>query len=180
MLMDGWCIPLILQDLFITYLALSEGHPPPDIQRPRYRNYMDWLKKQDKTSSESYWKGLLQDFSSPTLVSADYRPGRRDFLRAGKVDAALPEALTADLSNLAREMRITLSTLIQAAWAKSIPSGMGIRWPSYAKANSAYPPPATRPMTRSPTVQSFTSDPRESMTPATSRPRIFDSPFGGG
>ena len=116
-LMDGWCIPLIFQDLFATYLAVSGGNPLPDIQRPRYRHYIEWLKSRDKASAEAYWKAVFHDFSSPTLVSADYRPAARDFSRAGKAVLALSESLTADLNNLAREMRITLSTLVQAAWA---------------------------------------------------------------
>ena len=45
---------------------------------------------------------------------------------------------------------------------------------------SAYAPPPTRPNMRSPTVRPVTLEPTLSISPASSSPRMSDSPTGGG
>ena len=62
----------------------------------------------------------------------------------------------------------------------SMPAGMGRSWPAGTMTYSAYPPPASRATTSSPSDQPSTSVPREETVPVTSRPMISETPFGGG
>jgi amino acid adenylation domain-containing protein/thioester reductase-like protein len=116
-LTDGWCIPLILSDLFVTYLSILENKPLPSIKRPQYRNYIAWLKKQDKTKAEKYWKKILGSFEAPTPLPQDFHPKERGISNVGKKSLILDEKLTAALNETARKQRITLSTLVQTAWS---------------------------------------------------------------
>ncbi len=115
-IMDGWSLPHVFKDLMITYMAVKSGSPLPSIKRPLYRNYIAWLKKQDKSVSGSYWKELFEDFDTPVAVPADYRPNDRSSHHGGRISVNLPEEMTKGLSELARKNRVTLNTLIQAAW----------------------------------------------------------------
>ncbi|MCD6571340.1 MAG: amino acid adenylation domain-containing protein, partial [Deltaproteobacteria bacterium] len=116
-LMDGWCLPLIMNDLFTAYLAVYEGKPLPDIKRPLFKNYISWLNKQDNKDALKYWKKLLNDFSTPTPLPLDYKPLRRDIYNVGKQTLVFSKEQTSLLESTARRMRLTLSTLVQGAWA---------------------------------------------------------------
>ncbi|MEU5259423.1 amino acid adenylation domain-containing protein [Amycolatopsis sp. NPDC021455] len=108
-LADGWSMPLILRDLFARYA----GHPVPPA--PDHRDYLKWLRGQDRAAAEQAWREALDGLAEPTLVAA---PGR---LREPKLPTALvvdvPERLTADVTAWARAEGLTLNTVLQGCWA---------------------------------------------------------------
>ncbi len=119
LVMDGWSVPLCLREAFLHYdTALRGGEAKPEPARP-YRDYIAWLAKQDKAEAERYWKQALRGFTAPTPLgveraSARATPGAE---RYGSETLRLPEALGTKLSALTRQHKLTLSTLIQGAWA---------------------------------------------------------------
>src|SRR5262249_11052657 len=118
-LLDGWSGPLLSNDLFAFYQAASSGRdfdPPP--ARP-YRDYIDWLQRQDLAAAEAFWRGRLEGFSAPTPLPLGRLPGRAAPSASAaeaqtlRLDAGLTEALR----ELCRRERLTLSTLVQGVWA---------------------------------------------------------------
>ncbi len=116
-LIDGWCQALVLNDLFTAYTAIARGKSLPTIKRPHYRKYISWLKNRETEMATKYWKETLHDFDSPTLMPTDYRPRNRSGFGIEKHTTLLSREMSTALTNTARRMRITLSTLIQGAWA---------------------------------------------------------------
>jgi len=108
-LADGWSMPLVLRDLF----ALYAGQPVPPV--PDYRDYLKWLRGQDRPAAEQAWREALDGLAEPTLVTS---PGR---LREPELPEALvvdvPERLTADVTAWARAEGLTLNTVLQGCWA---------------------------------------------------------------
>jgi amino acid adenylation domain-containing protein len=120
LLMDGWSVPLVLKDVLTQYEALRLGKEvslPPG--RP-FRDYINWLKRHDLAQAEAFWRNELKGFTNPTRVGlrvtvkrsaggpqARYREQRR----------TLPEAFMNALRAFAREQHLTVSTLLQGAWA---------------------------------------------------------------
>ncbi|WP_206794702.1 non-ribosomal peptide synthetase [Amycolatopsis sp. MtRt-6] len=108
-LADGWSMPLILRDLFAHYA----GRPVPPV--PDYRDYLKWLRGQDRAAAEQAWREALDGLAEPTLVAG---PGR---LREPKLPEALvvdvPERLTTDVTAWARAEGLTLNTVLQGCWA---------------------------------------------------------------
>ncbi|WP_086839091.1 non-ribosomal peptide synthetase [Amycolatopsis kentuckyensis] len=108
-LTDGWSMPLILRDLF----ALYAGRPVPPV--PDYRDYLKWLRGQDRAAAEQAWRDALDGLAEPTLIAA---PGQ---LREPKLPEALvvavPDRLTADVTAWARAGGMTLNTVLQGCWA---------------------------------------------------------------
>ncbi|HEY3569258.1 MAG TPA: amino acid adenylation domain-containing protein [Thermoanaerobaculia bacterium] len=121
-LFDGWCFPLLLNEVFTLYGAAVKGRPaelPP--ARP-FRDYIDWLGRRDPAEAEAFWRQRLEGFTAPTPVPFD----RPDRLPPGHVPGpeeyfdravTLPAALGASLEGLAQRLRVTLNTLVQGAWA---------------------------------------------------------------
>jgi amino acid adenylation domain-containing protein/non-ribosomal peptide synthase protein (TIGR01720 family) len=114
-LLDGWCLGLILVDFFTSYLALKDNRPLPHFSRPPFKNYIAWLNKQDKKKPKAFWTELLKGFSATTSLPWDFTPKDRK-LKADKREIRLNSETTKKIEEFARLQRITLSTLLQAAW----------------------------------------------------------------
>ena len=118
-LLDGWSLPLILGEVFALYEAFRQGRDlylkPP---RP-YRDYIAWLQRQDLAKAEAFWRETLAGLTAPTPLVVDRatEAGEERDEAYGVLESHLPAATTATLQALARQHRLTLSTLVQGAWA---------------------------------------------------------------
>jgi amino acid adenylation domain-containing protein/non-ribosomal peptide synthase protein (TIGR01720 family) len=115
-LLDGWSLALLVRELFLLYGALRRGEEP-GLERPRpFRDYIAWLLAKDLAAAEEHWRQVLAGFRGPTPVGAE-PPRRRPAGEAGERRLGLTPAVTAELRSLARRRRLTLSVLLQGAWA---------------------------------------------------------------
>jgi amino acid adenylation domain-containing protein len=118
LLLDGWSVFRVLQDVFTTYEALVSGKDielPP--QRP-YRDFIAHLKRQDLAPADAYWKRALDGFTSPTPLPLN-RGLSYERLSAdvtGAEELRLSESVSASLQDLARRHRVTLNSVVQLAW----------------------------------------------------------------
>ncbi|HVG10759.1 MAG TPA: amino acid adenylation domain-containing protein [Thermoanaerobaculia bacterium] len=116
LLLDGWSISRLLQELFIAYAAFRRGaHPVLPPSRP-FREYVDWLLRRDPGEAEAFWRRELAGFVTPTALGGSTAL-RHDFGGRGRLDTFLDPESTAALTELARRHRLTLNTFVQGAWA---------------------------------------------------------------
>ncbi len=119
LLLDGWCLPLILQDFFTLYeAACSRRYVALAPPRP-YRDYIVWLQQQDQARAETFWREYLGGFSTPTPVAIDQAPGSLlgENPAYNEQHISLDARTTSALEALARGHQLTLNTLVQGAWA---------------------------------------------------------------
>ncbi|MCW2917434.1 MAG: amino acid adenylation protein [Actinomycetia bacterium] len=114
LLLDGWSVPLVFGELTALYAARRRGERAvlPAV-RP-YEDYITWLKRQGADAPEAFWRRYLGGFAAPTPL-----PDERNLSGEGLLteEHELPERLTADLNDLARNHGLTFGTVVQAAWA---------------------------------------------------------------
>ncbi|MEM8960338.1 MAG: condensation domain-containing protein, partial [Acidobacteriota bacterium] len=110
LVIDGWSLPIVLRDLFRSYL----GAPAEPVPRP-YRDYITWLKEQDEVAGERYWRELLAGFTAPTPLGVD-RPVTAGGGRA-EARARLTVEEMARVRAFAASRHITVNTVFQGAWA---------------------------------------------------------------
>ena len=115
-LMDGWCRPVLLRELFGLYEALVHGRRPelPPV-RP-YQDYITWLGRQDASRAEGFWRECLRGFQRPTPLGR-ITPANGKAAGYASLRARLPARDTAALQELAQRLRVTPGTLVQGAWA---------------------------------------------------------------
>ncbi|MEU0885011.1 amino acid adenylation domain-containing protein [Lentzea sp. NPDC005914] len=106
---DGWSIPLLWDEVTAAY----QGESLPPV-RP-YRDFIAWLGQRDSVEAEAFWREYLAGFDSPTPLPVDRVV--REHWAQDRRELALPRDVTSDLVSLARDRRVTLSTVVQAAWA---------------------------------------------------------------
>ncbi|MRG28226.1 amino acid adenylation domain-containing protein [Laceyella tengchongensis] len=114
-LTDGWCMGIILEDLFETYGRLRQGHPIPTKRVTPYREYIRWLEKQDKEQALTYWKDYLAGFDERTGLPRQGQENPQDY-RLEKASYQLDPALAEGLHQLARTSHVTLNNLFQTIW----------------------------------------------------------------
>ncbi len=116
LILDRWSRALVLRDFLTCYTAFSKGLEPKLEETRPYRDYIDWLLKQDKAKAESFWRGLLSGFESPTHFRVGSAPSvQRDIY--DREGAQLSSEQTSSLRQFAREHKLTLNTLVQGAWS---------------------------------------------------------------
>ncbi|MCG8458573.1 MAG: amino acid adenylation domain-containing protein [Holophagales bacterium] len=118
LILDGWSFSLVLQDFLTFYKALYHGQPLDLGPAPPYRDYIAWLKKQDRASAEDYWRRNLAGFDEPSPIEVALPGGYRPASRASHDKRQIHLAELAEpLADMARRHQLTLNTLVQGAWA---------------------------------------------------------------
>jgi amino acid adenylation domain-containing protein/non-ribosomal peptide synthase protein (TIGR01720 family) len=119
-LLDGWCTDLLFKELFACYESCRSG-VPLHLQRPRpYRDFVAWLRRQDRGRAEEFWRGALLGFRSPTPLGEERPPGSEpsaDGEDLGEELLRLSRESTQAVEALARRLQVTLNTVLQGAWA---------------------------------------------------------------
>jgi non-ribosomal peptide synthase protein (TIGR01720 family) len=117
LLLDGWSLPLVLGDVFQVYEA-TRRKEPATLERGRpYRDYIAWLRRQDLSKAEEFWRRLLKGFTAPTTLGTPSNNSAGGTDGIGRQEVKLTEAMTSTLDRLARQHQVTLNTIVQGAWA---------------------------------------------------------------
>jgi surfactin family lipopeptide synthetase C len=115
-LMDGWCLPILLREVLSAYEAARRGEKASlPIARP-YRSYIGWLQRQDRAAAERFWREELVGFSASIRLGIDSFGGSAAGVNEQQ-DLEISESFSARLTTFARHHRVTLNTLFQGAWA---------------------------------------------------------------
>ncbi|WP_460320745.1 amino acid adenylation domain-containing protein [Paenibacillus sp. YSY-4.3] len=128
-IMDGWCLKTIVQELFDVYKALSQGVSLELDEAPPFASYIQWLDRQDREEARRYWGDYLQGYDSAVEL-----PSFGTSLQDGKehhdqgmarqkandqIDRSykICEETAQRLEQLAKAHQVTLNTVLQSAWA---------------------------------------------------------------
>ncbi|WJM07716.1 non-ribosomal peptide synthetase [Paenibacillus sp. PK1-4R] len=115
-LMDGWCLAQLTQELFEAYSALTSGEQSAGDKGSDYGAYIEWLEKQDDQAASAYWMGFLAGYEGQTVL-----PGQKELAPNGRftadhVTAELGKDLSERMDRVAKQRLVTVNTLLQAIW----------------------------------------------------------------
>jgi amino acid adenylation domain-containing protein/non-ribosomal peptide synthase protein (TIGR01720 family) len=115
-LLDGRSFPIVLREVFAAYTAFRDGvnGGPQLAGRKPYYDYIEWLRTQDLSEAEQFFREKLKGFRAPTPIPLS-APG--DASAWGVAQCRLSQALTGRLSAFAQTNGVTVNTLLQGAWA---------------------------------------------------------------
>lgn len=114
-LIDAWCRGLMLAEFFDHYRTLVDGRQPVVTPARPYRDFLDWLERQDAERALSFWRGNLGGFTEVTPLP--YQRTANGESSIEDVSFALTAEETAQLAERARREKLTVNTFMQAAWA---------------------------------------------------------------
>lgn len=119
LLLDGWCLPILMREFF-ALLAARQGGAAPQLPDPRpFGDYLAWLKQQDAARTEAFWRRNLDGFTAPTALGFGKAPeaGAAAPGRMAEARFAFEESETAQWNVAARAARVTPGVFCQGAWA---------------------------------------------------------------
>ncbi|HUI06175.1 MAG TPA: amino acid adenylation domain-containing protein [Verrucomicrobiae bacterium] len=113
--LDGRSFTLALREVFAIYDAILRGEDLALPPAPQYRDFIEWLEKQDHSASEKYWRETLQGVGAALSIDLPKRDPRSPTYH--KQGTSLSGEATAALQACAARHGLTLNTFVQAAWA---------------------------------------------------------------
>jgi non-ribosomal peptide synthetase component F/acyl carrier protein len=119
LIVDGWSQTLIAREVLSCYKAFCQGQEPK-LSRPRpYREYIKWVQRQDPVLAQAFWCRVLEGFLAPTPFGIDHsrtHSGKKE-KEYTEQHALLSPEQTKTLQSFCRKHQLTLSTVVQGAWA---------------------------------------------------------------
>ncbi|WP_212004588.1 non-ribosomal peptide synthetase [Chitinophaga sp. HK235] len=118
-LLDGWSLQILMEELFTTYDELVAGKPLPVLPDDNYEDYIRYQQQVDKEQSELYWKNYLTGIAetgtlSFTAAAADRTKGQGVY---AEKEIWLDTGLTDQIQQYSQQHRITVNTLMQGVWS---------------------------------------------------------------
>ena len=114
LLTDGWSTSRVIGEVLRAYWGEA-----PSPYSGRYRDYIAWLEAQDKEAAKRFWSERLVQLDAPTLLEFSSSTGAGSRERYTDMHDATSSRLLqrqAACGDLRSRQRITLNTLVQAAW----------------------------------------------------------------
>jgi pristinamycin I synthase-3/4 len=108
MLVDGWSISIVWQDLFALYCGRGAALPAVT----PFRDYLAWLARQDRAAACAAWQHYLAGVAPTRVGRADLKPQVVPQASTTLLSRALTESLVRSCGRLG----VTLNTAIQTAW----------------------------------------------------------------
>ena len=130
-LLDGWSVPLVLNELADSWLRHGDGSPEAIMPAPSFCDYIAWIETQDQQAAEAFWRDRLNGLEPQVGKLLAGLPGTPSASRAGERFATgyLDFDLGIDpatIERFAKTYRITQSTLAVAAWSLVIGRHSGL------------------------------------------------------
>src|SRR5207253_1333670 len=114
-LMDGWCVGILIKEFFELYNSIVQGKRPDLKETPPYATYIEWLVNRDQEKSLSYWRNYLSGYDSlstlPKIAAKEksgYQAQERIFSLKGSIRQSI--------KSLCAELGVTENTFIQIVW----------------------------------------------------------------
>ncbi len=117
LLVDGWSVPILLGEVFAYYEALRRGEELQLEPGRPYRDYISWLRRQDLSKAETFWREYLKGLTAPTPLGLPHAVANIADQKCGDESISLSTETTGTLQALARRHQLTLNTLVQGAWS---------------------------------------------------------------
>lgn len=115
-LMDGWCLGIIMNELFGFYRSLITKEPLQLGPTAPYSRYIKWLEAQDREQAAAYWEAYLTGYEQQAVVPrrAVLPAAEKGTFRKGELLHTVDRTVSAALTELARSCQATVNHVFQA------------------------------------------------------------------
>ncbi|AZK48670.1 non-ribosomal peptide synthase/polyketide synthase [Paenibacillus lentus] len=116
-LMDGWCLGIILNDLFDIYKNVLKGMPVSIQEGVPYSRHIRWLEKQDMQAAKEFWQQtIMNGYEKKTGLPEQLTRSNRQDYEHGQHIVHLDRNIAERLVSFAKQHRVTVNTVFQTIW----------------------------------------------------------------
>ena len=114
--MDGWCMGLIMSEFMELYGGYLTGRPVTLPAVAPFSAYVSWLEDRNREESASYWRRYLSGYRKLATVAhpADVHQTGTPGNAAERL--VLSRSLTSEVQELSVRYGVTINTIVQTAW----------------------------------------------------------------
>ncbi|MGB7234581.1 MAG: amino acid adenylation domain-containing protein [Rhodococcus sp. (in: high G+C Gram-positive bacteria)] len=117
LVLDGWSSSAVVSDVLAEYRVMEIDRNTTIPDRIPFSHYLDWLERQDRDAARRYWADYLESFTEATPLPLN-RNRNRVASEHRHHTVALDVEASAAVAEYATAQRVTLNTVVQAAWAR--------------------------------------------------------------
>jgi acyl-CoA synthetase (AMP-forming)/AMP-acid ligase II len=121
-LYDGWSNGIILKEFFEIYNELysSTGFLTPPA-KTKFKEFVMWLREQDKSKAAEYWIDYLKGIESGTRFPTKTKKNREEkslemFQSIELYHVTLSKKITRQIEEFVKKFKITIASLLYGAW----------------------------------------------------------------
>jgi amino acid adenylation domain-containing protein len=114
-LMDGWCIGILLKEFMQIYQSLKENKQLTLDKVLPYSDYITWLEKQDKEEAKTYWKNFLEGYDKKAEIPKTVFIKKEGYFQKN-TNFIFNKEQTDKIKYLARNAKVTVNTIFQCIW----------------------------------------------------------------
>ncbi|WPQ62330.1 amino acid adenylation domain-containing protein [Chitinophaga sancti] len=115
-LMDGWCMRILIKEFFQIYFGLVDGKPAQLKRVLPYSNYIKWLNKEDKSASLTYWEQNLANVGTTTSIPLIDAGNSLEMPRDRKHQIAVSGDTRDAIRELCASLNVTENIFFQSLW----------------------------------------------------------------
>ncbi|WP_298771747.1 non-ribosomal peptide synthetase [uncultured Shewanella sp.] len=120
-LLDGWSQPIVMAQLIAAYRTLQNKQLLKPADNPQFDSYLRWLADYDVDQAQQYWQQYLSVIEeAPQLPLSHVVDNAQE--KYCKVKTVLEVSQVEQLQARSSQLGVTMSTLFQLAWAKTLAS----------------------------------------------------------
>ncbi len=116
-LMDGWCMGIIINEFTQIFVAYSNGYEAVLPAIVPYSNYIKWLDSLDKRESLNYWKSYLSGYDKQAVLPFQMNSYHPDMPYDKVVDELVIDgSVFRKIEELCKELEVTQNIFVQGVW----------------------------------------------------------------
>ena len=117
-ILDGWCLPVLMQDLERFYTALAAGVDSgtlarmiekEKLQNTSFAAYVNWLKEQDTKQTANYWRTLLKGYEPDSA----FEKTEPDYADIKTMEIGFSQDMSREIEAFAKEHKLSLNTVFE-------------------------------------------------------------------
>ncbi len=118
-LLDGWSMPLVLEEFLTIYELLLSGKEVATVKEDRYEDFIRYIERGDKDEEEQYWRTYLDGLQENTLLPFIGKTSERTkgVGESKSVVLQVDNTATKKIQAYAQKNRLTVNTVMQGVWA---------------------------------------------------------------
>ena len=128
LLMDRWCISIVLEELAQLYHANRLQRVASLGSAPQFRDYIAWLKRQDLARARDFWRHALNGLPSVDTqgtVRRTVASNSANGTRFGETQQALDASTSSRLRDISREQGLSINAMLLGLWGLALASHRG-------------------------------------------------------
>ncbi|WP_189032798.1 non-ribosomal peptide synthetase, partial [Paenibacillus albidus] len=115
-IMDGWCLQTVIQEIFEAYNKLKRNEPVVFEEAYPYSDYISWLDQQDYEEARHFWKQYLDSYETRASLPKSSIEQVNISYKLEETVVKLSKDVTEQLKSIARDNHVTVNSILQTAW----------------------------------------------------------------